>query len=240
MLAPRPPEEVQRLATLYDLGILDTPQEKDYDDIVTLASGVCGVPVSLVSLVDADRQWYKAKVGTDVTETPRDLSFCSHAILGRDLLLVPDARRDPRFADHPDVVADPGVRFYAGAPLVTSDGYALGTLCVVDGRPRQLTVEQLRALRALARQVTAQLELRRYAGVLARTTARLHALERRTDDRAALVGAELRAPLRDLGGYLDRLGSTGVHDPDAAADLGRAAAAHVRGLRVVLDHLSTL
>ncbi len=240
MLAPRPPEEVQRLATLYDLGILDTPQEKDYDDIVTLASGVCGVPVSLVSLVDADRQWYKAKVGTDVTETPRDLSFCSHAILGRDLLLVPDARRDPRFADHPDVVADPGVRFYAGAPLVTSDGYALGTLCVVDGRPRQLTVEQLRALRALARQVTAQLELRRYAGVLARTTARLHELERRKDDLAALVGGELRAPLRDLGGYLDRLGSTGVHDPDAAADLGRAAAAHVRGLRELLDHLSTL
>jgi signal transduction histidine kinase len=129
------------------------------------------------------------------------------------------------------------VRFYAGAPLVTTDGYALGTLCVVDSQPRRLDVEQLQALRALARQVTSQLELRRYAVALANTTARLQELERRKDELAALVGGKLRAPLRLMDAYLEGLGHTGHHDPEAAELVGRAAAAHVRGLRDLLDHL---
>jgi signal transduction histidine kinase len=237
MDAPLPVNETERLATLYGLNVLDSPPEKDFDDIVALAAAVCGVPMSLVSLIDTDRQWFKASVGTDLVETSRDLSFCAHAILGRDLLVVPDARQDPRFADNPAVAREGGVRFYAGAPLVTTDGYALGTLCVVDSRPRRLDVEQLQALRALARQVTSQLELRRYAVALANTTARLQELERRKDELAALVGGELRAPLRLMDAYLDGLGRTGHHDLEAADLVGRAAAAHVRGLRDLLDHL---
>jgi signal transduction histidine kinase len=237
MDAPLPVNETERLATLYGLNVLDSPPDKDFDDIVALAAAVCGVPMSLVSLIDTDRQWFKASVGTDLVETSRDLSFCAHAILGRDLLVVPDARQDPRFADNPAVAREGGVRFYAGAPLVTTDGYALGTLCVVDSRPRRLDVEQLQALHALARQVTSQLELRRYAVALANTTARLQELERRKDELAALVGGELRAPLRLMDAYLDGLGRTGHHDLEAADLVGRAAAAHVRGLRDLLDHL---
>ncbi|GAA0817254.1 GAF domain-containing sensor histidine kinase [Spirilliplanes yamanashiensis] len=241
MTASLPHDEAQRLGALYDLDVLDTPQEKEFDDIVALASAVCGVPMSLVSLVDADRQWFKARLGIDEAETSRDVSFCAHAILGRDLMVVPDAARDPRFADNPYVTGERGrIRFYAGAPLVTTDGHALGTLCVVDEQPRSLSYEQLQALRALSRQVTSQLELRRYATALADTTARLQELERRKDDLAALVGGELRAPLGLLKGYLDGLAHTGTHDLDAAADLGRAAAAHCRGLEDLLEHLLSL
>jgi signal transduction histidine kinase len=240
MRAPLPANETDRLAALYALDVLDSEPERDFDDIVALASSVCGVPVSLVSLIDADRQWIKARVGTGLTGTSRDTSFCAHAILGRDLLVVPDAREDARFAGNPAVAAEGGVRFYAGAPLVTTDGFALGTLCVVDSVPRRLDVEQLQALRALARQVTSQLELRRYAVTLANTTARLQELERRKDDLAALVGGELKAPLRLMDAYLEGLGGTGHHDPEMADLVGRAAAAHVRGMRDLLDHLLRL
>jgi signal transduction histidine kinase len=240
MHAPLPAGEAARLAALYDLDVLDTPPEQEFDDIVALAATVCGVPISLVSIVDADRQWAKAAVGTDEREIPREVSFCAHAILGDDLLLVPDARRDHRFADNPRVLGAPGIRFYAGAPLVTTDGRALGTLSVADTEPRRLSPEQRHSLRALARQVTTQLEMRRYATALADTTARLQELERRKDALATLVGGELRAPLRLLKGYLDDLGRTGQHDAGAALDLGRAAAAHVRGLEDLLDHLLSL
>src|SRR3954447_364818 len=191
---PRPANEADRLRVLYELEVLDTAAESDYDDVVTLASHICGVPMSLVSLIDADRQWFKARIGVDATETSRDVSFCAHAILGKDLMVVPDAATDARFADHTAVTQTPGAPLYAGAPLVTTDGYALGTLCVVDAAPRRLSLSQLQALRALARQVTAQLELRRYGALLALGNARLHELERRMDDFAALAGS-LREPL---------------------------------------------
>src|ERR1044071_9710501 len=118
MDAPLPSNETDRLAALYALGVLDTEAEKDFDDIVALASNVCGVPMSLVSLIDTDRHWFKARVGSDLTETTRDMSFCAHAILGKDLLVVPDAMEDARFADNPAVQGKGGIRFYAGAPLV--------------------------------------------------------------------------------------------------------------------------
>jgi signal transduction histidine kinase len=240
MKAPLPVNETDRLAALYALNVLDSAPEKDFDDIVTLASTVCGVPMSLVSLVDADRQWFKARTGTDLTETPRDISFCAHAILGKDLLVVPDARQDARFADNPAVADEGGIRFYAGAPLVTTDGFGLGALCVVDSVPRRLDVDQLQALRALARQVTSQLELRRYAVALVNTTARLQELERRKDELAGLVGGELRAPLRLMSTYLEGLGHTGMHDPEMAELVGRACSAHVRGLRDLLEHLTSM
>ncbi|MDY7090584.1 MAG: GAF domain-containing sensor histidine kinase [Actinomycetota bacterium] len=240
MKAPLPDNEIDRLAALYSLDILDSAPEQDFDDIVALASKVCGTPMSLVTLLDTDRQWFKARVGTEETGTDRDISFCAHAILGRDLMVVPDATKDPRFADNPQVTCDGGVRFYAGAPLVTTDGFALGTLCVVDNEPRRLDGEQLQALRALARQVTLQMELRRHAVALANTTARLQELERRKDDLAALLGGDLRAPLRLISAYVERLGVTGLHDAEMADLIGRATAGHIRGFLDLLHHLSTL
>ena len=240
MKAPLPDNETDRLAALYSLDILDSAPEQDFDDIVALASNVCATPMSLVSLVDTDRQWFKARIGTDLTETSRDLSFCSLAILGQDLLVVPDATKDPRFADNPLVDVKSGVRFYAGAPLITTDGYALGSLCVVDKEPRKLDVEQMQALRALARQVTAQMEMRRHAVALANTTARLQELERRKDDLAGLVGGDLRAPLRLISAYLDGLGHTGYQDAEMADLVGRAVAGHIRGFLDLLQHLTTM
>jgi signal transduction histidine kinase len=240
MQAALPDNELDRLNALYALDILDSAPEQDFDDIVQLASNVCGTPMSLVTLVDTDRQWFKARVGTDLTETSRELSFCAHAILGRDLLVVPDATKDARFADNPSVDMDGGIRFYAGAPLVTTEGYALGTLCVLDNTPRHLDIEQLQALRALARQVTSQMELRRHSIALANTTARLQELERRKDDLAGLVGGDLRAPLRLFSSYLEKLGKTGRHDAEMAELVGRATAGHIRGFLDLLHHLNSM
>jgi signal transduction histidine kinase len=240
MKAPLPDNEIDRLTALYALDILDSPAEQDFDDIVKLASNVCDAPMSLVSLLDSDRQWSKARVGTELAETSRDISFCAHAVLGRDLLVVPDATKDARFADNPMVDQEGGVRFYAGAPLITTDGYALGTLCVLDREPRRLDVEQLQALRALARQVTSQIELRRHAIALANTTARLQELERRKDDLANLVGGDLRAPLRLISAYLEKLGDTGHHDAEMAELVGRATAGHIRGFLDLMQHLTSM
>lgn len=240
MKASLPDNENDRLAALYALDILDSPAEQDFDDIVRLASTVCGVPMSLVTLLDTDRQWFKARIGTDLTGTDRDMSFCSHAILGRDLLVVPDATKDARFADNPMVEQDGGIRFYAGAPLITTDGFALGTLCVVDREPRRLDIEQLQALRALARQVTSQIELRRHAIALVNTTARLQELERRKDDLAGLLGGDLRAPLRVMSAYLNKLGSTGYQDAEMADLVGRAVAGHIRGFLDLMQHLTSM
>ena len=147
---------------LHAYDILDTLPEKAYEDIVFIASSICGTPISMVSLVDTDRQWYKARLGVDATQTPRNIAFCSHAILEPDkLLIVDDTSRDSRFADNPLVLQQPKIRFYAGAPLITSDGYALGTLCVIDTKPRHLSDKQQEMLRGLSRLVVAQLELRR-------------------------------------------------------------------------------
>jgi signal transduction histidine kinase len=230
MRPPTPPDEADRLRALYALNVLDTPPEPEFDDMVALASQICGVPMSLVSLIDADRQWFKARVGVQESETSRDVSFCAHAILGRDLMVVPDTTTDARFADNPAVLRDPGVRFYAGAPLVTSDGYALGTLCVVDAAPRRLKLSQLQALRALARQVTAHLELRRYGALLARSTARLHEMERRLEGLAALAGS-LREPLSEVRASL------AGGDPAAVGD---TVAPHAGPLARLIDDLLLL
>jgi two-component system, NtrC family, sensor kinase len=197
---PQLPHETQRLDALARYQILDTEAEICFDDLTALAAQICGTPIALVSLVDRDRQWFKSRVGMAVVETPRDLAFCAHAIARPDeLLLVPNALEDERFVDHPLVTSDPNIRFYAGAPLVTSDGHALGTLCAIDRRPRDLTPQQQEALKALGRQVISQLELRRSAQAIQERNQQLHqALTTLQRTQAHLIQSETLAALGQM------------------------------------------
>ncbi len=169
--APLPLDETARMAKLRAYDILDTDPEEGFDDLARLASSICGTPIALVSLIDEHRQWFKSRIGLAATETPRRLAFCSHAILEPTRpLIVPDSSQDERFADNPLVTGHPFVRFYAGSPLLTAEGLALGTLCVIDHRPRQIEPAHLESLQILARQVVAQLELRKRALELRQAT----------------------------------------------------------------------
>jgi PAS domain S-box-containing protein len=179
LIAPFTADESERLKALYECQILNTAPESAFDGITQLAAYICQTPIALVSLIDVERQWFKSKVGLDVCETHRDLAFCAHAILREEIFVVPDALIDERFADNPLVTSEPHVRFYAGVPLVTSDGYALGTLCVIDHVPRQLDTAQLDALKILGQQVTRLIELRRNLSDLEQV-----ATERKTTHKA--------------------------------------------------------
>src|SRR5688572_16673492 len=156
MKSPLPKNEAQRLKVLWQYDVLDTVPEEVFDDLTDLAAHICEAPVAMISLVDEKRQWFKSHIGISTTETSRDISFCAHAILQDGLFLVPDATKDARFKDNPSVVGSPKIRFYAGMPLKSPDGFALGTLCVIDKTPRELRPEQKRALMILARHVETQ------------------------------------------------------------------------------------
>ena len=145
-----PQDEERRLETLRSLHVLDTPAEERFDRLTRLAKRMFGVPIALVSLVDENRQWFKSCMGLSVCETPRDISFCGHAILGHEIFLIPDATKDERFADNPLVQDEPNIRFYAGCPLRHLDGSKLGTLCIIDTKPRVLGQEDLEILKDLA------------------------------------------------------------------------------------------
>lgn len=171
---PIPSAEAARVETLHRYNILDTPSEQAFDDLTALAAQICQTPIALVSLVDTHRQWFKSRVGITATETPRELAFCAHAICyPESLLVVPNALEDERFASNPLVTSEPHIRFYAGAVLITPKGVPLGTLCVIDQVPRQLTLEQQEALKALSRQVITQLELRINLTRVERTSSKL-------------------------------------------------------------------
>ncbi|HSM81125.1 MAG TPA: PAS domain-containing protein, partial [Nodosilinea sp.] len=157
--APQPANEACRLQALHNYHILDTPPDDGFDNLTRLAAMICQVPIALVSLIDEQRQWFKSRVGLEATETPRDVAFCAHALLGPELFEIPDAQADERFRDNPLVTASPHIRFYAGMPLTNADGHVLGTLCVIDRVPRTLTPMQRQALEILAAQVVARIEL---------------------------------------------------------------------------------
>lgn len=158
--ADYPDCEDERVQKLLTYRILDTDAEAIYDDLTAIAAHICGTETAVISFIDVARQWFKAKVGLDATENSRELSFCAHAILQSKVMIVSDAREDERFAHNPLVTGDPHIRFYAGMPLISPDGYAVGTLCVLDSEPKQLTVEQVEMLEAIARQIVSQLEMR--------------------------------------------------------------------------------
>ena len=160
MKPPLPADEETRLEKLRQYRILDTAAEQVFDDITRLASDVCKTPISLLTFIDQNRQWFKSNVGLPIAETSRDIAFCSHAILQPDIFIVPDTLADQRFAQNPLVTHDPNIRFYAGMPLITKEGYALGTLCVIDRVPRQLTSDQINKIRTLAQGVIMLLEMR--------------------------------------------------------------------------------
>ncbi len=175
---PIPLDEAERLAALRSYRVLDTQPESDFDALTETVAMVFGTPIALVSLVDADRQWFKARVGLEARETSRDIAFCAHAMLGNEVFVVPNAFEDPRFADNPLVVQAPQIRFYAGAPLIDPEGRRLGTLCAIDREPRQPTEQQLGILQRLAGQVIKLLELRRVAARLAESLERARTLQR--------------------------------------------------------------
>ena len=200
MIAQKPANEQQRLATLRGYEILDTEPEAAFDDLTLLASYICQTPIALISLIDVDRQWFKSKVGLSLSETSRDIAFCASAILQSDVFVVPDATQDERFAENPLVISEPKIRFYAGAALMT-DGHALGTLCVIDRVPRKPSPEQLEALRALSRQVLAQLELRRNLKRLGKSLLARDRAEHEKDSALQELKAAL-ANIRTLQGLL--------------------------------------
>jgi len=156
--------EQQRIKILRHYQVLDTPPEEEFDDLAALAAQVCGTPIAMISLVDEDRQWFKSKYGIDESETPREHSFCAHALHQSEMLVVPDAAQDERFAKNPLVTGKPGIRFYAGAPLISPKDATLGTLCVIDRVPRQLTSAQEWVMQSLATRVMNRLERRRLRG----------------------------------------------------------------------------
>jgi len=193
-MTPVKTNEARRLKVLWQYDVLDTVPEEVFDDLTELAARICEAPIALISLIDEDRQWFKAKVGVTLNETSRDISFCAHAIQQTDLFIIPDATLDERFANNPLVTSDPKIRFYAGAPLITPDGYALGTLCVIDKVPREMREEQKHALRVLARHVMTQLELRRHSKELHEAQEAKDA----TSDELAQVKAENAKLKREL------------------------------------------
>jgi len=207
MIIPeKPHNEVERLKALRSYAVLDTISEKEYDQLTAIASEICGCSMSLISLVDDNRQWFKSRVGLEAPETPREFAFCGHAIqFATAPLIVEDARLDHRFYDNPLVTDNPNLVFYAGIPLVNEEGFALGTLCVLDQQPKRLTEGQLAALKALSNQVMALLELRRTKMSLEQSMQKLEEKNRDLEQFAFIAAHDLKSPLNGISALTELL-----------------------------------
>lgn len=202
MIAPKNhPQERERLESLQSYSILDTLPESDYDNLTKLASEICGTPISLISLVDENRQWFKSRHGVDAKETPREQAFCAHAIHDHEnVFMIQDARKDERFHDNPLVTGAPNIVFYAGVPLVGKEGLPLGTLCVIDKKPHLLSKSQLESLRALSNQVMNLLALRRNKQILEHSLKSLEEKNRELERFASIAAHDLKSPLNNISG----------------------------------------
>jgi signal transduction histidine kinase len=201
-----PPNEAKRLENLKSYHILDTLPEEEYDAITKIASVICNTPIALISIIDESRQWFKSKHGLNATETPREFSFCAHSILQPDeLFIINDARKDKRFFDSSLITSDPNVVFYAGAPLNSSEGYSLGTLCVIDNEPKKLNNTQKESLSLLAKQVVTLLELRKKNTELAESNKQNLKLNEQLNDFAYRLTHDLKSPINGVNFLLDVL-----------------------------------
>jgi signal transduction histidine kinase len=198
-----PQNEHERLKELRSLKILDSEQEKDFDELVELASIICGVPISLVTLIDADRQWFKSKKGIDESSTHRDVSFCGHAINNDDIFIIENAVADERFYDNPLVTEDPNIRFYAGMPIKSENGYNLGTLCVIDSKPKKLSETQVKALKILGGQASKLIELRDKKLKLESTNEKLQSLNQLNTQITSIISHDLKGPINSMRAYLN-------------------------------------
>lgn len=194
-----PKNEKERLSALKEYSILDSLPEKEYNDITYLASYICNTPISLVSLIDADRQWFKANHGLEAQEAPRNIAFCAHAINNKnEPLIVPDSRNDIRFKDNPLVTSNPNVIFYAGIPIINPDGYPLGTLCVIDTKPRELSEKQLKALNMLSNQLLKLLELRKSTVSLSSSIKLLNVNNKKLNEFVQVAAHDIKSPMASI------------------------------------------